>query len=493
MENKAWIAAAGRLAAYACAAYIAFATAVFAWRGTLFVATADAWGFIATFLARYYAGTLSLADFFAKRNDLDHSQPLQKLLLLAYARWLDLDFVFEGATGIAFGIAFIGVVVAIVRADTQGEPRARTVTALATLGVTAVVLSLNDEGIYSWSLATLSLFYPLGVAVMLAFAYRSVERNQPLLLAIGTLVACLLLDTSAILCAAAIVVLIALRWRTFASARIALTLIVATGVATALYVAAYALAFPDLHSTITASQRADQLLGHAGEAWKVLVVPLGAALASPHRIKEMYGVEAFWTWLVPASVVMAGGHAWFWREFFRRGDTRLAFVAAGLMLFFYATLAGILWGRVPRYGFDYFMQSRYLVFYALQLVAMLMIAASNAAREPRSADPFVAFAASAAILAVAALVYGHGLDVPAHVNFNRSLDERAIALAEDPAHPPADCPVNHLTLCRWPPSVRIATLDLMRREQLNVFSPRFRERHGLAPLPPSLQASRVAR
>jgi hypothetical protein len=490
MENKAWIAAAGRLAAYACAVYIAVATAVFAWRGTLFVATADAWGFIATFLARYYDGTLSLADFFAKRNSLDHSQPLQKLLFLVYARWFDLDLAFEGATGIVFGIAFIAVVVAIVRADTKGQPRAQTVTALTTLGVTAVVLSLNDDGIFSWSLATLSLFYPLGIALMFVFAYRCIERDQPLMLAIGTLVACLLLDTSALLCAAAIVVLIALRWRTFAAKRIPLTLIAAIAITAMLYVAAYALAFPDLNSSITTSQRFDRIFGHAGEVWKAIVVPLGAALVSPHRIKQMHGVAAFWTWLVPAAIVVAAGHVWFWRAFFRREDTRLTFVAAGFMLFFYATLAGVLFGRVPRYGFDYFMQSRYLVFYALQLVAMLMIAASNAARGERSANPFVAYATSIVVLACAACVYARDqrdLDVPAHINFNRMLDEKAIALAEDPAHVPADCPVNHLTPCGWVPIVRIATLDLMRREQLNVFSPRFRQRHDLPPLPPSLQ------
>ena len=492
METRAWIATAGRLAAYACAVYIAAATAVFAWRGTLFVATADAWGYIATFLARYYNGTLSLADFFAKRNSLDHSQPLQKVLFLAYARWFDLDFAFEGATGIVFGIAFIAVIVAIVRADVRGQPRAKTVTALTTLGVTAVVLSLNDEGIFNWSLATLSLFYPLGVALMLAFAWRCIERDQPLMVAAGMFIACLLLDTSAVLVAAAIVVLIALRWRTFAATRIPVRLVAAVGVTVALYVAGYALAFPGLTSNVTASARAAQFFGHADEAWKALVIPLGAVIASPHRIKELYGIAAFWTWLVPASILVAAGHVWFWREVLRREPTRVAFVAAGLMLFFYATVAGILWARVPRYDFNYFMQSRYLVFYELQLVAMLMIAASNAARETRSADPFTAFAASVAILAVAALVYGHGMDVPAHLNFNRGLDAKALALAADPQHPPSDCPINHLTLCGWAPSVRIATLDLMRREQLNVFSPRFRERHGLEPLPPSLQAPSAA-
>lgn len=493
MENKAWIAAAGRLAAYACAVFIAAVTTVFAWRGTLFVATADAWAYVATFLARYYAGTLSLADFFAKRNSLDHSQPLQKVLLLVYARCFDLDFAFEALTGIAFGIALIAVVVAIVRADTKGQPRAKTVNALTTLGLTAVVLSLNDDGVFSWSLATLSLFYPLGIALMLAFAYRCVERDQPFLLAAGTLVACLVLDTSAILGAAAIVVLIAFHWRRLASTRSPARLIAAIGIAVVLYVAGYALAFPALQSGVTTSQRFDQFFGHAGEAWKAIVVPLGAVVAAPHRIKLLHGADAFWTWLVPAAVLIAAGHLWFWRDIVRRDHARLAFVAAGLMLFFYATLAGIFWARVPRYGFDYFMQSRYLVFYMLQLVAMLMVAASNAARSARSSEPFAAFAASVVVLACAALVYGRHLTTPSNIDFNRMLDAEAIALAEDPAHVPSDCPINHLTLCGWVPSVRIATLDLMRREQLNVFSPRFRARHDLPPLPPSLQVPPAAR
>jgi hypothetical protein len=493
MESRARIAFVGRLAAYACAIFIAAETTLFAWRGSLAVASADAWGFIATFLARYYGGTLTLADFFVRRDALDHSQPLQKLLFLAYARFLDLDFTFETLTGIAFGIALVATVVAIVHADAKSAPRAKSVVALTTLGATAVVLSLNDEGVFSWSLATLSLFYPLGIALMLAFAYRSIVRDSPLTFALGTLVACVLLDTSAILGAAAIAVLIGIRWRTFATAHVPLRLLAAIAAAVAVYGAGYALAFPHVPSSVTMPGRLDAFAAHASEAWKVIIVPLGAAIAAPHRIKEIYGVGAFWTWLVPSAFGMAAAHVWFWREILRREDSRLTFVAAGLMLFFYAAVAGILWARVPRYGFDYFLQSRYLVFYMLQLVAVLMLAASSAARSERAGDPFVAFAAGVVVLASAALVYGRSTALASHIEFNRTLDAKAIALAESPAKPPPDCPVNHLTLCGWDPRVRIATLDLMRREKLNVFSPRFRARHGLPPLPPSLGEPPAAR
>ena len=92
-----------------------------------------------------------------------------------------------------------------------------------------------------------------------------------------------------------------------------------------------------------------------------------------------------------------------------------------------------------------------------------------------------------------ALVYGRTGTLQANLDFNRTLDEKAIELAEDPTHLPPDCPANHLTVCKWVPSVRVATIDLLRRQQLNVFSPRFRERHDLPPLPPTLQPPPAAR
>src|SRR6185312_14543864 len=230
---------------------------------------------------------------------------------------------------------------------------------------------------------------------------------------------------------AAIVVLIALRRRAFASAREPVMSIAAIGAAVASYLAVYALAFPHLASFVTTSQRLAELSRHAGEAWKALVVPFGAVVVSPNRLRDLYGVADFWRWLVPAAMLVAVGHAWFWREFFRRDDTRLTFVAGGLMLFFYATVAGILWGRVPRFGFDYFMQPRYFIYYAPQLVAMLMIAASNAARPERPSTPFVAYAASVVVLGGAAIAYGRNLNVHWNIDFNRMLDAKLIALAED--------------------------------------------------------------
>jgi hypothetical protein len=57
----------------------------------------------------------------------------------------------------------------------------------------------------------------------------------------------------------------------------------------------------------------------------------------------------------------------------------LLFVAAGLLLFFYLTLAAFLVGRLPGFGFDCLYQSRYMQIYDLQIVAMLMMSARGLA------------------------------------------------------------------------------------------------------------------
>ncbi|HEV7489501.1 MAG TPA: hypothetical protein VGO25_01755 [Rhodanobacteraceae bacterium] len=493
MEPKAWIAAASAPVVRVCAFVIAAGTAVFAWRATISVVVADAWTFAATFLARYYDGTLVLADFFAKRETLDHSQPVQKVLLLINAQFFDLDFAFEAMFGIVFGLVFVALIAAIIAADVRRQPRARKTADLALLGTTAIVFSLNELGVFNWSLVTLSLFYPVGVTLMLVLAFHCIEQERASLLGVIVLAACVALDTSAILCSAAVLLLIALRSLSSRRARVPLRVPGAVVAAVIAYLVGYAMVFPAEHAQIPMHERMSDLIAHAGDAWQALVVPFGAAVTSPNRISETYGVGATWAFLFVSAIAAWCGNAWFWREFMRRRDERLPFVAAGLMLFFYATTAGIVWARVPRFGFEYLMQPRYAVFYELQLIAILMLLASTAARREVRSLPALAFSVGVAAAAVAALwfLYSSRLNVPSEVEFNRRLADSIVDLANDPAHVPRDCPIHHLTICAWPPPLRTEVLGLLQREHLNVFSATFRARHALPPLPLQIQPAPV--
>jgi hypothetical protein len=485
MEHTARNAAMTALALRLCALLIAAGTALFAWRATVSVVVADAWTFAATFLARYYDGTLALTDFFAKRESFDHSQPLQKALFLLNARFFDLDFAFEAMAGILFGTAFAALIAAIVAADVRRQPRAKTTVNLALLGASAIVFSLNELGVFTWSLVTLSWLYPLGVTILLVLAHGCIERKRAALLGAVALAGCIVLDTSAILGAAGIVFLILLRSWTPRFARMRLRAAAAVVAAVSAYLIGYFLVFPGEHAQIPLHERIADLIAHAGDAWEALIVPFGAVVMSPSRIEETYGIGLLWFCLIPSAIILWAAHVWFWREFLRRRDERLPFVAAGLMLFFYATIAGIVWGRVPRFGFEYLMQPRYLVFYEMQLIAILMLAASTAARSQERSSPDVAYITGVALSTVAALsfIYQSRANLESEIAFNRRLADSIIELANDPTKVPADCPIHHLTLCPWPLSRRAAVLDLLRREHLNVFSLEFRARHGLPPLP----------
>lgn len=484
IDRPTWIDASVRVVAPLCAIALATGTTIFAWQGTLSVIVADAWGFLGTFLWRYYEGTLTPLDFFVKRGGLDHAQPLQKLLFLVYARYLDLDFAFEAMIGIAFAALFVLLVHAIVRADVRTFPRARTVASVALLGFTAIVFSLNDLGVFDWSLATLAWLYPFGVALLLAFAFHCIARERAALLAVGVFVACVVFDTSAMLCAAGIIVLVFARLRSSRPTRTDIQLAVAIGVGAGAYVLAYATAFPGQHTDMTATERIAALLARGSEAWKIFVIPFGAVVLSPSRIKDTFGIDAMWRCLVPAAIVLWLGHLWFWREFRRRREERLPFVAAGLMLYFYGVIAGIVWGRVPEAGFDYLMQSRYVAFYEMQSIAILMMAASKAARVDARAMPALAFATGVATATALAawFLYASRIALPYQIAFNRHVADDIVAIANDPKSTPPGCAVHPLAVCAWPLQWRINVLGMLRREQLNVFSPRFRARHGFAPL-----------
>ena len=463
----------------------------YTWRATISVPMADAWWFVDTFIHRYFDGSLGVLDFFAKRGSLDNAQPLQKILLLLNTVIFDMDFGVEGVFGVIFGILFVGFATWLVRVETRGQPYAGVASGLSLLGLAAIVFSLNDLGVFNWSLATLSLFYPLGVLALLICAEYCLRKRRPLLLATTFLAACLLLDTAAILVAAAVCALIVLR-RTQAQGRVWDTKSLAAPlVAVAIYVVGYQLAFPGNRADMATMERIHSLFLHGTDAWKAFVIPFGSVVLAPSRIKSMYGAEGFWWCLAPAAILLWIGHVWFWREFLRHRQERVPFVAAGLMLFFYATIAGIVWGRVPRFDFNYLMQSRYLVFYELQLVAMLMLLATKAARTTHSITAMSAFAVAVATATFLAGYFLHGNKavLRSEAMFNRHLADTIVDLANNPAHVPADCSANHLTICGWSQSARVEVLDLIRREKLNVFSPTFRTRHGLPPLAPDAGAA----
>ena len=64
------------------------------------VIRSDDWYYLDVFVRKAVTGHLGIADFFARRYDADHAQPLNKLVMLLEWRWFDLDFSVGAVIGV---------------------------------------------------------------------------------------------------------------------------------------------------------------------------------------------------------------------------------------------------------------------------------------------------------------------------------------------------------------------------------------------------------
>jgi hypothetical protein len=454
------------------------------------VVFSDGWWFSDTFVRRYVDGQLGIADFFRKRAEgFDHAQPLHRLLLLANVAWFDMDFMIEGAMGALFGLGLLLLLGALVARELRAMPGTWLTRELVFVGLTVCIFSFNERELFTFPLATFAFLYILGVTLYFVALRHCVANGRPFALFVATVASCLLLDTSAVLaaaCGCALVAFITLRDRRIGVAARHIAAIVA-GVLLYRFAYAFFLPMPDA-SPIGTIARVGRLIERADEAWKLLVIPSGDALIATSRVATQFGAPWVWPVAIPAALLVLAGHLWFWRRFAPHRDARLPFVAAGLMLFFYAVLAGIVWTRVADHGFDYLSQPRYLVFYALQPIAMLLLwaflvaharspATGTATQARRPHTPVLA----GVVVGLAALAVYFMSCVNYEMPFLRDYEYRMARLVVDfgrnPEVLPPACKTVIVEACDWPAQRRNSVIDVLQRAHLNVFSADFVQRH----------------
>lgn len=475
------------IASRAFVAFVVLCTLAYIVRAAVPTVFADGWWFTDTFVRRYVDGQLSLADFFAKRGAFDHAQPVHRLLLLANVAWFDMDFTVEALVGALFGLAFFGLLATLVARELRGKPHTLATRELVLVGLAVTVFSFNNRDLFTWSLVTLVFVYLFGISLYFLVLQRAMVRGMVWPMLAATFAGCVLLDTSGVLAAAAgalLVAFAALRERRYAAAAGSLAAIVG-GVA--LYRIAYGLLMPGAAgSSSSAATQFAGLFAHAGEAWKALVIPTGSALISTSRVQGEFGPQWVWPVAIPCALLMIAGHVWFWWRWAAHRAQRLPFLAAGLMLFFYATLAGIVWARVPTQGFGYLTQPRYLVFYALQIVAMLLLWAflvgrARAADAPAGvrAPPTAVLAGGVGVLVGLALFFMYCVRYQemGHLRYyERQLARQILALGRQGPDEPSSCPLNRIEICSWPPQRRHSVIEVLQRGRLNVYSEAFLHR-----------------
>jgi len=336
--------------------------------------------------------------------------------------------------------------------------------------------------VFEWPLLAMGFCLQFFFLAMFASVWRACETGRYGLLALCTAASLVFADGGGIIAViAAIVALGVLAVRGWQRPR-AVRAMALLAVSAVTYKVAYTLLAPPyadapIKSGLSAVLAMPHLAQHVA-LW--IETSLSASIMHPTLTALALGHRST---IVDAglAVILVIAHLWFWRQAFKCRPSATNFVAVCVMLLFYGFFAGVLLARVPAYGDGSFNQPRYILFYQLNIVALLMMAIDAAAETALAGSIRGRTAALAGASLVLILI-----QIPltkmgwTHEVFERRYVEHVAAqmdaLAADPQHPPANC-LPQLPVCNMPESRRRELMTLLESEHLNLFSDAFRRRH----------------
>lgn len=443
------------------------------------LAGADAWYFVNAFLAKVYENGVSLLDLYVKRPGADHAQPLQKLLLLANSRWFDLDFVVEAYMGLAMALGTYLALWRMTLVDARARGLDPWLHAMLLAAIAGVFVSLNAGGIFNWSLVTLGYLPHLFLVLAAAVCWRSLQGGGSVAFGLLFLLMAFTLDNMAIITGAALLVASVL-----AKVKAGLPLRrLATVIAlVVLALMAYSLTSRFyLHAGLPSEPSGAplQLAMLLSNAPGMLKGVLASSLI--HRVPLQFYLgtsnASHAEWII--GMAMAGAHLWFWWIALRRSWNRTVFLAVCIMLTMYASVAGIIYGRIPVFGPDYIYQPRYVLTYQMGPVALLLMLLGTV-RAPGSAWAKVAAAALlACMLVLQAMLARHSWKEARYIqDYIHTMARQMYLMGLDPSASLASC-VPFLSVCDKPASERTQAIEFLRDHRLNGYSPRLLRRYRL--------------
>jgi hypothetical protein len=412
---------------------------------------------------------------------VDHGQPLNKLALLLNSRLFRLDFALEAIFGLLF--AAIGFVVMYRMARSDGGPARRNIAFHAAMAaIAAVYVSLNNASVFTFSLVTMGyVLYLLAFATFYA-AWKALLGGPRWPYAVAITVYAIAGDTSGILTGVALAMAMAwFGWRMGATRRAGeLIAITVAGLwVSHLVYATFGVIRGSTQAVfnVPAGEHVTGLLAQAGDAWRWFVVPLASGIAQAGQLRFHFP-ESWQSLQIVLGLVLAGLHLWFWYSALRAQPRAARFLAVCLMLSCYAYVAGVVWGRVFVRGSAFLDQSRYVLFYQLHVIALLLMAAARQLDVPApslsSRGRVTAAACLLIVVQVPISLLGWGRVDALEEAYRRTAAEYG-QLARQPAVlPPCE---RWRNFCRMSLDERVRTVELLRRHRLNLFSPRFARAH----------------
>ncbi|MGY0505572.1 hypothetical protein [Luteimonas sp. e5] len=448
--------------------------------------SSDAWYFVDTFLQKAYSEGVGVVDFYVKRSSDDHAQPIQKLLLLANARWFNLDFVIESYVGLVLALLTFLAAFSQMRKGAIEGGHSHLHFIVTTAAVAGVLFSLNSGMVFSWSLVTLGFMLPLLLLLAATAAWHLLVDGRLMPLALVMLLIAFTQDSGASLLAAALIgatVLYRLTGQASGWRRPMLTiLLVITSIL--LYTA---LSSWYLHGAMGSALSADGGSGQGNIGPSQLLqftkIVLATSVVHINQLLHYFPSKAD---IVQAALALlvALAHGWFWWRAAMDRWNITTFSSVALMLFSYAAAAGIFLVRVPQFGANYANEPRYPLLFSLSIVAILMmtVAAGRHSSWRRTFPTVVAGSIVLLQIPLSLFTWKEGAYLQAYYH---QMAAQMIMLGDAPESTPEQC-LPMLVICNASQEERKMLINFLKTYQLNAYSTSVMDRYQLSPRHPEL-------
>lgn len=446
----------------------------------------DGWYFLASQIHPWIDQGFSWADIFVKRGLTDHAQPLNKLFLYLNYRVFNLDFTYEAIAG--FAGVFLTVVLFLSFFVKRVMSQSMTWFGAGFFVLAVLTLtSLNSRELYSWPLVTFS-YLPLSLTLLLPFlAWRFLSYQSTIAsIVVTAFIFVLIGDTASIiswLSLTTAVVLISISDSGFSRKRVLIWIL-----GSAFIVASY---FFVLNFKFIGGTTEQQSLNNKLDFFNIdfyfecIRIVFSSSLIHSEHLAGITGYQKLFSWLVAIPVLGFYIAHFFSLVFKKRRQTIVDFFVTFILVYATFSIAAIIVGRVPEFGVDYLNQPRYVLVYQLIPFALLM----KYCFLPENEKSQIITRKIAVLMTLPVMLYAQvyfSANAYASVPWvSKWVDGQSKAITDyvnNPDLPAGNCTNFSLPICNFPESTRNELLNLLIKNQLNLFNHEFQWKHKIFPV-----------
>jgi len=216
--------------------------------------------------------------------------------------------------------------------------------------------------------------------------------------------------------------------------------------------------------------------------WKWIVLPFSNSIVTKEVLVWGFGEHAI-TMQVVLGMIVGCLHILFWWWFVRHEINKTTVFAAFIMIYFYANLAGIIYGRIETFGSDYLNAPRYVLLYQFNIVALLLMFSGSCHRQFTNkviASTFVSLVCLLLLVQWPLSKYAWK-SAPYKRAYYVEFARQIVAMGDDPSIKFERC-APELPPCNYSEEHKVRAIGLLEENNLNVYSAKFRIMHGFVKL-----------